>query len=52
MKRYEGELVLRELDGRQEQSLLKWFGLMKRMEDRLMRIVGSEVSGVRLRGSP
>ena len=54
MRRCEGDLVLRELGGRAEQCVLRWFGHMERMEeDRLVkRIVGSDVRGVRLRGRP
>ena len=46
--------VTRELSGRAEQSVLKWFGHVERMdENRLVkRIVESDVRGVRLRGRP
>ena len=49
MKRCEGELVLQELAGRAEQSVLWWFGHMERMEEDLLvkRIIGSVVRGER-----
>ena len=46
--------VTRELSGRADQSVLRWFGHTERMdEDRLVkRIVKSEVQGARPRGRP
>ena len=54
MRRCKGEPVLQELARQTEKSVLRWFGHMERMEeDRfLKRILGSGVSGVRLRGRP
>ena len=46
--------VIRQLGGRAEENVLRWFGHMKRMKkDQLVkRIVGSDMRGVRLRGRP
>ena len=46
--------VLRELAGRADQSLLRWFGHVERMQDDKLvkRLVGSDVGGGRLRGRP
>ena len=46
--------VTRELAGRADQCVLRWFGHMERMDDdRLVkRIVKSEVQGARPRGRP
>ena len=46
--------VLRELAGRADQSLLRWFGHVERMQDGKLvkRLVRSDVGGGRLRGRP
>ena len=46
--------VVRELAGRAEQGLLRWFGHVERMEDRRMvkKITRSGVRGMRPRGRP
>ena len=49
--RCKGELVLRE-NWLVEQSVLRWFGHMQRMEENQLvkRIIGFDARGVRLRG--
>ena len=46
--------MLRELAGRAEKCVLRWFGHIERMEEEQLvkRIVGSDVRDVWLRGRP
>ena len=46
--------IERELDSRADQRVLRWFGLVERMDEHRMarRVMMAEVSGGRVRGRP
>lgn len=53
IRKSEGELGLCEQNDRGKQGILRWCGQVKRMEEGcLVKIIGSNVKGVRLKGEP